>query len=157
MKVQSYRDLMAWQKSMDLVVEIYKLSKLFPRDEQFGLISQIRRSTVSIPANIAEGQGRLHRAEFLRFLSIARGSLTETETHLLIALRLGYLNREQAKSAWALCRETGRILYGLIKSLESNAQSIASNGKISELSETYEVDANPDDGPLDLDLPDLDY
>jgi len=135
---QSYRDLAAWQKSMDLVEEIYRITKDLPREEQFGLTNQIRRSVTSVPANIAEGQGRLHRAEFLRLLSVARGSLTETETHLLIAIRLGYLDRDRAKQAWALSQEVGRLLTGLIKSLEGKNGS--DSIRISEASESYSID-----------------
>ncbi len=93
MVVQSYRDLVVWQKSMDLVAEIYRLAKLFPREEQFGLISQIQRAAVSVPANIAEGHGRIHKADFLRHLSIARGSFSEVKTYVEIAVRLEYVER----------------------------------------------------------------
>ena len=118
MAIQTYRDLEACQKSMDLVVEIYRLTKPFPPAEQLGLTSQIRRAAVSVPANIAEGHGRLHRADYLRFLSIARGSLTEVETHLQIAVRLGYLERDQVKEVWILLQHVGRLLNGLIRSLD---------------------------------------
>ena len=118
MAIQTYRDLEVWQKSMDLVVEIYRLTTLFPPKEKFGLTNQIQRAAVSIPANIAEGHGRLHRADYVRFLSIARGSLTEAETHLQIAVRLGYLNRDQAKQVWGLFQDVGRLLNGLIRSLD---------------------------------------
>jgi four helix bundle protein len=119
MPIQTYRDLEVWQKGMDLVIEIYKLASLFPQQEMFALTSQLRRAAVSIPANIAEGHGQLYRRNFLRHLSIARGSLMEVETHLQIAVRLNYLSRDQAKAAWALLQETGRLLNGLIRSLES--------------------------------------
>src|SRR5438093_1266396 len=107
MTAQTYRDLEVWQRSMDLVVEIYQLAKLFPKDEQFGLTSQIWRAAVSIPANIAEGNGQPHRAVYLRHLFVARGSLTEVETHLQIAVRLDYANRDQAKQVWGLLQEIG--------------------------------------------------
>src|SRR5438477_6917920 len=100
MGIQTYRDLTVWQKSMDMVVEIYRLAKLLLKDEQFGLVSQVKRAAVSVPANIAEGHGQLHKGVFLRHLSIAKGSLTEVETHLQIAVRLDYLNRDQVKSTW---------------------------------------------------------
>ncbi len=116
MTVQTYCDLEVWQRSMDLVVEVYHLAKLFPQ-EVFGLTSQIRRAVVSVPANITEGYGRLHRKEYLHHLSIARGSLMEVETHLQIAVRLQYLDREQVKNTWALLQEVGRLLNGLIRSL----------------------------------------
>src|SRR5512135_2077752 len=90
-KVKNYRDLIAWQKAMDLVEMVYRLTKDFPKDEIYTLTSQIRRAVVSVPANIAEGQGRASDGEFHRFLTIAHGSLRELETHLFIAQRLGYL------------------------------------------------------------------
>jgi four helix bundle protein len=114
---QHYRELKGWQRSMDLVSEVYALTKSFPSDEVFGLTSQLRRSAVSVPANIAEGQGRLHRGDFLHHLSMARGSLSETETHLQIASRLGYVQDEAVAAIWALCQEVGRLLNGLIRSL----------------------------------------
>jgi four helix bundle protein len=140
MSIKTYRDLEVWQKSMDLLVEIYKVAKHFPRDEQFGLINQIRRSVVSIPANIAEGYGRLHRGDYLRSLSIARGSLTETETHLLVAVRLEYITRDQAKHTWGLSQEVGRLLSGLIRSLERTSKT---KNNISETSELYASDTDP--------------
>ena len=91
MTIKSYQELTVWQKSMDLVEAIYLLAKKFPKEETFGLTSQIKRAVVSIPANIAEGYGRTHRGDYLHHLSIARGSLMEVETHLAIALRLNYL------------------------------------------------------------------
>ncbi len=141
-ETKSYRDLAAWQKSMDLVVEIYRLSKQFPTDEQWGLTSQIRRAAVSIPSNIAEENGRIHRADYVRFLSIARGSLREVETQLQIAVRLGYLGRQEAIQAWNLLQEVGRLLTGLIKSLDNEHTS--SNGKVSEDSAEYSIDLTAD-------------
>src|SRR5690349_2107137 len=91
MTVQSYRQLEVWQLAMDLAEKCYQATKCFPREELFGLTSQIRRAGVSIPANIAEGQGRSHTKEFLKHLSIARGSLMELETHLTLGQRLGFL------------------------------------------------------------------
>jgi four helix bundle protein len=117
MPAQHYRKLEVWQRSMDLVAAVYQVTAAFPSQEMFGLTSQLRRSVVSIPANIAEGQGRLHRGDFLHHLSIARGSLTESETHLLIAERLGYLNPEGLAGVWEQCQEVGRLLNGLIRSL----------------------------------------
>jgi four helix bundle protein len=117
MAVQTYRDLEVWQKSMDMVEEIYRLTKRFPKDEMFGLTSQIRRASVSVPANIAEGYGRLHRKEYLNHLSIAQGSLLEAETHLQIAVRLEYLDREQVEHAWGLMQDVGKMLRRLITAL----------------------------------------
>jgi len=91
MGVKSYRDLETWQVSMDLVAEVYRVTKLFPRDEIYGLTNQLRRAAVSVPSNIAEGQGRDSTKEFLHHLSMAHGSLCEVETQLLIAQGLEYL------------------------------------------------------------------
>jgi four helix bundle protein len=107
MMIETYRDLKVWQKAMDLVVEIYQITKKFPKEELFPLTSQIQRAVTSVPTNIAEGHGRLHRPEYIRFLSIAMGSLMETETHLHIAIRLGYINQNKAKKIWVYAREQG--------------------------------------------------
>jgi len=117
MALQSYRDLVAWQKAMELVEEIYRLTRLLPKDELYGLTSQIRRAAVSIPANIAEGYGRLHRKEYINHLSIARGSLMEVETQIELTVRLGYLDREQIRIAWSLAQEVGKLLNSLLRSL----------------------------------------
>jgi four helix bundle protein len=114
----SYRDLEVWQKAMDLAETVYSLSRTFPVEERFGLISQMQRSAVSVPANIAEGQGRKHRGEFVRHLTIARGSLAELETHLLLAGRLGYAGKDRLGALWRQAQEVGRLLNGLIRSLD---------------------------------------
>ncbi len=90
---QSYKDLIAWTKAMELVTEIYRITQGVPKEEVYGLTSQIRRAAVSLPSNIAEGQGRLSKGEFQQFLGQARGSLMEVETQTLIAVNLGYLNQ----------------------------------------------------------------
>ncbi|MBO4836396.1 MAG: four helix bundle protein [Clostridia bacterium] len=113
----SYRDLVVWQKSMDLAAEVYELCKLLPVEEQYGLRSQMQRAAVSIPSNIAEGYGRNGKSEQKQFLFIANGSRTELQTQLLICERIGYLNREQSKAALLLTEETGKMLYMLIQSL----------------------------------------
>jgi len=123
MALKTYRDLGVWQKAMDLVVEVYRLTRTFPSEEKFGLTSQSRRAAVSIPANIAEGYGRTHRGDYLRHLSMARGSLTELETHLTIAVRLDFITRDQAMDTWDLCQEVGRMLNKLIRSLEPRSTS----------------------------------
>ncbi len=115
---QSYRDLVVWNKAMELVMEIYRLTQAFPKEEIFGLISQLRRSAVSIPSNIAEGQGRLSRGEFRVFLGNARGSLSELETQILIAQKLDYLKESEAAGLIELASEVGRILNGLIGSMK---------------------------------------
>jgi four helix bundle protein len=117
MKVKHYQELIVWQKSMDLVEEVYRATRSFPREEIYGITSQLRRAAVSIPSNIAEGQGRRTTADFLRHLSIAYGSLLELETQILIAARLRYLIPEKCKAIMQLAAEVGRILNGLMSSL----------------------------------------
>ena len=117
--MMSYRDLVAWQIGMDLVERIYALTALLPADERFGLISQLRRSAVSIPSNIAEGHSRESTKEFTRFVSIARGSLAELETQILLVQRLRWLPPEHPDAALACCDELGRVQRGLRKSLDN--------------------------------------
>jgi len=100
--IRSYRDLIVWQKAMDLVGECYRLTHSLPKHEIYGLASQIQRASISVPANIAEGHGREHMGDYLRNLSIANGSLMELETHLLIAIRLSYLVADDVHTAFAL-------------------------------------------------------
>jgi len=121
MEGRSYRDLELWQKAMDLVVECYGATKKLPDCELYGLISQIKRAAVSIPANVAEGQGRQHRAEFIQHLSIAYGSLTEVETHVQIARRLNYLNDDDERRLLQRTGEVGRLLNGLLRFLRGNS------------------------------------
>ena len=109
----TYRDLKVWQKSIDLVSEIYKLAAKLPPNEQFGLTSQVRRAAVSIPANIAEGFGRWHVNEFTRFLLIANGSVKEVETHLIIARKLGLLKLEDTKTAMSMAVEISKMIFSL--------------------------------------------
>jgi len=117
MKVKHYQELIVWQKAMDLVEEVYTLSRNFPREEVYGLTSQLRRAAVSIPSNIAEGQGRRTTPDFLRHLSIAYGSLRELETQILIASRLNYLAQAKCQDVLNLTAEVGRLLNGLVSSL----------------------------------------
>ena len=117
MKLKNYQDLIAWQKSMDLVEEVYRSSRDFPREEIYGLTGQIRRAAVSIPSNIAEGQGRRTTADFLRHLSIAYGSLREVETQILIDRRLNYITQARLEEVMDLAGEVGRLLNGLMASL----------------------------------------
>jgi four helix bundle protein len=114
--VKSYRELKVWQKSMDLVIESYRITKHLPKTEMFGLTAQIQRAAVSIPANIAEGHGREHLGDYLRHLSIARGSLMELETHLLITTRL-YIPFDHVMCALNAVREIDRMLSGLTRKL----------------------------------------
>jgi len=117
MAIKSYRDLETWQTAMDLVAEIYGVTKSFPKDELYSLTSQLRRAAVSVPSNIAEGQGRDSTKEFLHHLSIAHGSLCEVETQLLIAQRLEYLTREESERLASLAASVGRLINGLSRSL----------------------------------------
>lgn len=117
--VNSYRDLIVWQKAMDLAAAMYRLTEFFPQKEQFGLTSQARRAAVSIAANIAEGQGRGATQDYIRFLRIARGSAQELETLLLLMPRVGYLTNEAITPAIDLCGDITRMLAGLQRSLEA--------------------------------------
>ena len=113
----SYQDLAAGQKAMNFAEEIYTAVRAFPKDELYGLTRQVRRAVVSIPSNIAEGQGRLTPGEFRQFLVHARGSLLETETQILLAGRLHYLSEDQVAHLLKMSAEVGRILNGLIGSI----------------------------------------
>jgi four helix bundle protein len=117
MKLKTYRELIVWQKAMDLVEEVYKASMSFPKEEIYGLTSQLRRAAVSIPSNVAEGQSRRTTADFLRHLSIAYGSLLEVETQILIATRLNYLAPGNCYKVLEMAGEVGRLLNGLMSSL----------------------------------------
>lgn len=117
MPVHSYRDLVAWQRAVQLVVRCYQLSGDFPKSEAYGLTSQIRRAAVSIPANIAEGHGRKHTREYVRRLSIAFGSLMELETHLMIAEQLNLISADAASAALAEADAIGKMLASLKRAL----------------------------------------
>jgi four helix bundle protein len=119
--MQSYKELLAWQQSMELVSSIYRATKLFPREEVYGLTSQLRRSAVSVPSNIAEGQGRATRGEFLQFLGHARGSLFEVETQLILAGELGYLQSSDATQLLSKMTRVAQLLNGLISSLRASS------------------------------------
>jgi four helix bundle protein len=114
---ESYRDLIAWQKAMALVTDIYSATRRFPNDERYVLTNQIRRAAVSVPSNIAEGQARFSSKEFYRFLSTARGSLVEVETQVQIAMNLGYLERIEGTTLLKQTAELGRILNGLLAAI----------------------------------------
>ena len=122
MAIKSYRDLIVWQKAMDLVEDVYKKTKGFPREELYGLTSQLRRAVVSVPSNIAEGQGRNSTKEFLHHLSIAYGSLCEVGTQILIANRLGYLEKRDLERLDGLTSEVGRLINGLSNKLPKNGR-----------------------------------
>lgn len=122
MSGNSYVDLELWQRAMDLVVECYGATKSFPYAEAYGLSSQLQRAAVLVPANIAEGQARQHRGEFIQHLSIAGGSLAEVETHVRIAQRLGYISKGKADELLSRCGEVGRLLGGLLRFLRGKSQ-----------------------------------
>ena len=118
--ISSYRDLLVWQEGMNLAEAAYKLSSAFPREEVYGLSSQIRRAAVSVPANIAEGYGRDSKGSYIQQLRIAQGSLKELETHLLIATRVSITSEAQSRPLLSKADELGRMLRGLIRSLEKS-------------------------------------
>jgi four helix bundle protein len=114
----SFRDLTVWQRSMQLTVSIYRLTQKFPREEIYGLTSQIRRSAVSVPSNIAEGHGRLSTGEFRQFLGIARASNCEIQTQLEIARVLGFGDTKLIDEAEGLSHEVGKMIYAILESLK---------------------------------------
>ena len=120
-RIKSHRDLIVWQKAMDLVVSVYRESETFPKTEIYGLTSQIRRAVVSIPANIAEGQGRRLTGEYIQFLGNARGSLLEVDTHLEIACRLGFMSDANHLALAQQLQEVRKLLNGLMRSLGSKS------------------------------------
>jgi len=114
---RSYKDLLVWQRAMNLVTNVYNLIKTFPKEEIYGLSGQLRRAIVSVPSNIAEGQGRDSVKEFIHYLSISYGSLMEVETQLQIAANLGYLKQVEVDKLLEQTAEVGRLLNGLSRSL----------------------------------------
>lgn len=122
-QIESHRDLIVWQKSMDMVVLVYQLAGCFPASENYRLTSQITRAAASVPANIAEGHGRAMTRDYARFISIAKGSLMEVETFLTLAVRLGYLKDDQAKETFSLITEISKMLTSLRNRLLQNLTS----------------------------------
>ena len=118
MKSSEFRDLIVWQKSMDLAVDIYRIVKYLPKDETYALADQMRRAVVSIPSNIAEGQGRITSKEFIRFLSVARGSLSELSTQIELCERLQYLDQSQTTDIHTRITEIAKMLNALSNSLK---------------------------------------
>lgn len=116
-EIRSFRDLVAWQRAVDLCEAVYAVSREFPPEERFGLTAQLRRSAVSVPSNIAEGYGRGRQQDYIRFLSIARGSLYELETQLILAARLGCAPGDRVGSCTERVREVDRILCALIRAV----------------------------------------
>jgi four helix bundle protein len=120
---QSFKDLVVWQKSMDLAEASYRLTTEFPKDEMYGMTAQIRRAAVSIAANIAEGHGRESTGSFVQFLRMAQGSLKELETHLLLAGRVHIIRTEKIAPLLADCATIGKMLRSLVRSLQSKIDS----------------------------------
>ncbi|MCK9225786.1 MAG: four helix bundle protein [Candidatus Muirbacterium halophilum] len=118
-KISSYRDLNVWKKSIDLTTEIYNTIQDYPENEKYGLISQICRSSVSIPSNIAEGWGRVSIKDFIRFLNIAKGSLCELETQLIISKNIGLISETQLSEFLKETEIISKMIYNMIKSLKS--------------------------------------
>jgi len=117
-KLKTYKDLIAWQKSYDLCLDVYKITKTLPQSEQYGLTAQLKRSSLSIPSNIAEGYTRNSKADYLRFLYIGYASLAELETQLLLAKDLKYIEQSIFNKIIEMQKEVQRIMLGLIKSLK---------------------------------------
>jgi four helix bundle protein len=118
-RINSYRDLRVWQDSIDLAVIVYKVSSIFPREEMYGLISQIRRAATSVPANIAEGYGRENLGNYIQFLRIAQGSLKEVETHMILSNRLEMADDSAKDDILQRCENVGKMLRALIRSLQN--------------------------------------
>ena len=125
MALQNYRDLDVWQRAMDLADAVYEATEGFSPGERFGLVTQLRRAAVSVPSNIAEGYGRRHRGDYIRFLSFARGSLCEIETQLLVSVRRKFAAQARIDPAWHLCQRIGQMLTRLIESLERTRDTAA--------------------------------
>ena len=118
-RIESYRDLLVWQSAMVLAENCYRLTKGFPKEEIYGMTSQMRRSAVSIAANIAEGYGRENRGSFGQFLRMAQGSLKELETHILLACRVGLLERDNETDLLLRCEEIGKMMRSLIRTVQA--------------------------------------
>jgi four helix bundle protein len=118
--LRSYKDLLVWQKSMELNKLIYRHTAKFPKEEMFGLTSQMRRAAISISSNIAEGQARNSTGEFIQFLGIAKGSLAELETQIMLSHELKYFSKENSEALLSLTEEISKMLHGLQKKLRSN-------------------------------------
>ena len=119
--INSYRDLIVWQKAMDLCEEVYRLARMLPKEELFALSDQLRRAAVSIPSNIAEGRGRQSKKEFAHFLSIAQGSVAELETQIFLSVRLNMLQESDILPVLSLCTEVSKMLRALRTRLTPNA------------------------------------
>jgi four helix bundle protein len=121
-QIKSFRDLMVWQKAMDLVVLVYEITKQFPVDERYALSSQVKRAAVSVPSNIAEGYGRCSTADYIRFLQNALGSVYELQTQLELTVRLKFVRLDEVKESLALCAEIEKMLIALSAKLRAKIE-----------------------------------
>ena len=126
-EMSTHKDLIVWEKSIEFVTEVYKITSTFPSEEKFGLVSQLRRAAVSIPSNVAEGAARNHDKEFIQFLSISLGSASEVETQLIICLNLKFLSDEIYNKLNNEIVEIRKMLSGLLKSKKSHNSSLISH------------------------------
>lgn len=124
MTIQSYKDLMVWQNAMDIIESVYRLTAAFPKEETYGLTSQLRRAAVSIASNIAEGHNRDSLKEYIHFLSIAQGSLAELETQIMLAIRLKYPSEEQMQTLLTQTDKLGKMLRSLQQSLKNKIPNL---------------------------------
>ena len=120
--IRSYRDLQVWQKGMNIAEQCYLITKNYPKQEMYGMSSQIQRAAVSIPANIAEGYGRNSKGEYIQFLRIAQGSLKELETHLILSIRVKLATSDVANPILEECESLGRMIRALIRSIQASIQ-----------------------------------
>ena len=130
MAVLYYTDLDVWNKSMDLAVDVYRTVKKLPREEIYALSDQMRRSVVSIPSNIAEGQQRNSTKDFVRFLYVAKGSLSELETQIMLCERLNYIEKKEAGGLLSKCSEIGKMLNGLLYKLNNKMKAGSHGGEV---------------------------
>ena len=123
-RIRDYRDLIVWKEAMEIAELVYLLTRMFPREEMFGMTSQMRRAASSIPANIAEGFGRAQRRPFIQFLRVAQGSLKELETHMQLSMRVGLLSAERCSELDTRCERLGKRLVSLVRSLDRSEASL---------------------------------
>ncbi|MES1157377.1 MAG: four helix bundle protein [Alphaproteobacteria bacterium] len=118
--ISSYRDLLVWKQAIDLAVDLYAATRAWPKDELYGLTSQVRRSATSVAANIAEGYGRENKGSYVQFLKVAQGSLKELETHLIIAERIGIVQTDAANRLLGQCESIGKLLRALMRKVQQS-------------------------------------
>ena len=128
--MKDYKELVVWQKSIHLTTESYRITENFPKTETFGLRGQVRRAATSVPANIAEGWGRGSAREYIQFLTVARGSLLELETHLIVSEKLGFLDKTKSETARALIVDIGKMLTRLMQSLHARSRALHPESRV---------------------------